>query len=190
MTDLEGNFHATMLEAVNAIHFIEPMHLPKGKQYHIYMSYASSDSDFALRLENLLLEKGFKCYMYDRDFTPGKRIADNIRDCMTQSVQVVALLSKHNIDSYWMQLELSVVLELYFKRNGYKPIILKIDKCDTQDYMKMSTILQADGPLETWIGLLLEALNDQTGKLAVTGNNRKCVLSLMTINTKMLNDYQ
>ncbi|XP_071145292.1 uncharacterized protein [Mytilus edulis] len=105
MTDLEGNFHTTMLEAVNAIHFIEPMHLPKGKQYHIYMSYASSDSDFARQLENLLLEKGFKCCMNDRDFTPGKHMTETIRDCMRQSVQVVVLLSKNYINSYYLQLE-------------------------------------------------------------------------------------
>ncbi|CAG2206458.1 unnamed protein product [Mytilus edulis] len=162
MTDLEGNFHTTMLEAVNAIHFIEPMYLPKGKQYHIYMSYASSDSDFARQLENLLLEKGFKCCMCDRDFTPGKLMTEAIRDCMKQSVQVVVLLSKNYINSFYLQLEFFVVLELFFERNGNKPIILKIDKCDTPNHMKMFTILQADGPLETWIGILLEALNDQT----------------------------
>ncbi|VDH96846.1 Hypothetical predicted protein [Mytilus galloprovincialis] len=162
MTDLEGNFHTAMLEAVNAIHFIEPMHLPKGKQYHIYMSYASSDSDFARQLENLLLEKGFKCCMNDRDFTPGKHMTETIRDCMRQSVQVVVLISKNYINSYYLQLEFVVVLELFFEGNGYKPIILKIDKCDTPNHMKMSTTLQADGPLETWIGLLLDALNDQT----------------------------
>ncbi|XP_052081768.1 uncharacterized protein LOC127719588 [Mytilus californianus] len=163
MTEVDGNFdNFDSLEETSDFHFIDPVSLPTGKDYHIFIAYTHVDSSFVLRLDKLLQNKGFKCCIHERDFIPGMLITENIVNHVKRSVKFVFMLSKTTRGNEWMQFEFDVAENLQIQDKGYKPIILKLDNCDLPDYMKRYTYLQTDGPVGKWIGLLLRAITDQT----------------------------
>ncbi|VDI60269.1 Hypothetical predicted protein [Mytilus galloprovincialis] len=160
MTEVDGNFDNV---ETSDLHLRDPISLPTGKEYHMFISYTYSDRAFAIKLEKLLDEKGFKCCIHERDFLPGCPVADNIVNHIEGSVKFVFLLSKNSVNNGWMRFEFNYAQSLQIQETGYKPIILKLDNCDCPDYLKPYTYLQADGPLNEWVGLLLREINEQTG---------------------------
>ncbi|CAC5425764.1 unnamed protein product [Mytilus coruscus] len=164
MTEVDGNFdNFDRLETTSDFHFIDPIYLPTGKDYHMFIAYTCVDSSFALRLDELLQNKGFKCCIYERDFIPGMAVVENIIKCVQRSVKFVFLLSKNSRDNTYVRVEFNIAEQIHMQENGYKPIILKLDKCDLPDYVKHYSYLQTDGPTDKWFGLLLRAINDRTG---------------------------
>ncbi|CAC5416807.1 unnamed protein product [Mytilus coruscus] len=157
------NVERLHVEPTSYFHFIDPTSLPTGKDYHFFIAYTGEDRAFVIKLEKLLRDHGFKSCIHDRDFFPGSSVAENIVNNIERSVKFVFLLSKNSVNNGWMRFEFEVAQNIQIQETGYKPIILKLDKCNIPDYMKYYTYLQTDGPIDEWIGLLLRAINDQTG---------------------------
>lgn len=168
MTEVDWSFdNVKRLDKTSDLHLRDPISLPPGKEYHIYLAYTDEDVPFLIKLDKLLRSKGFICCIHDRDFVAGSSIAENIVKYIERSVKFVFLLSKNSINNGWMQFEFDVAQIFQIEEIGYKPIILKLDNCDRPEYLKHYTYLQADGPLDEWVGLLLRAINEQTGKLTL-----------------------
>ncbi|XP_071147801.1 uncharacterized protein [Mytilus edulis] len=163
MTELDGNFDCVERLETSDLHLRDPISLPPGKEYHIYIAYTHEDLAFVVKLEKLLRCEGFTCFIHERDSIAGSSIAEIMVNHIEGSVKFVFLLSKNSINNGWTRFEFDVAQIFQSQERGYKPIILKIDNCDRPDYLKHYTYLQADGPLDEWVGLLLTALNEQTG---------------------------
>lgn len=175
MTEVKRNFdNFARLEATHGFHLKSPVSLPTEKDYHIFIAYTEEDREFALRLDNLLQDKGYKCFLFDA--SPGTWEFD-FYPFLKRSVRSVILVSKYYKDGTIIESVGSMLL-MESIRQGNNPIILKLDEYITPKQFMPIISLQADGPLEKWIGTLLAAINHytrQTGKLVVTGNNLRYI---------------
>ena len=144
---------------------IQPPILPIGKEYHIFISYKSisPDRQTAYLIDTFLRRKGYKCCLREREFLPGEAIVENIEKSIEKSIKVVFLLSENSKASGMRQYELTVTKTISIQNKGYKPIILKLDDCDVPDAMRHCTNLIVNGPIDSWIGGLAEAINNPTG---------------------------
>jgi hypothetical protein len=97
---------------------------------------------------------GYKCCLYEREFLPGATIVENIINYIERSIRFVFLLSDNSKESEWCQYELTVAKTISIRNKGYKPIILRLDKCDVPDAMRHYTYLDVNGPIGSWMVLL------------------------------------
>lgn len=139
---------------------IQPPILPIDKEYHIFISYKtiSPDRQTAYRIDTFLRRKGYKCCLHEREFLPGATIVENIVKSIERSIKVIFLLSENSKESEWCQYELNVTETIHIQNKGYKPIILRLDKCDVPDAMRPYTYLDVNGPIDSWIGRLAKQL--------------------------------
>ncbi|XP_052069202.1 toll-like receptor 2 [Mytilus californianus] len=72
-------------------------------------------------------EKKFKLALHDRDFIPGKFIADNIIDIIKVSRKIVFVVSKSFLDSEWCQYELDMARMHMFQQNREMLIVILLD---------------------------------------------------------------
>ena len=91
--------------------------------YDIFIAHSSHKTDIARKLmEDLESRFNIKCCFADRDFAPGKEIAENISDCMADSNKVVLLICEEFIKSAWCWFEQQ---EAFRKRNCIIPVLLE-----------------------------------------------------------------
>lgn len=91
--------------------------LPTGKKYHIFIAHSALDGDQALQICKELESRFLlKCMYFDRDFTPAKRIDENIQHEMEKSVKVLLILSPDFLDSHWCDMEARLAVQMSFDR--------------------------------------------------------------------------
>lgn len=103
--------------------------LPPGKEYHLFMSYSSEDSDDANTLRQHLEERfHLKCLYYERDFQIGKNIDESITEGLRKSVKTLLLLSPFYIQSHWCVTEAREACKLSFadmENHNVIPVLLR-----------------------------------------------------------------
>nr|XP_034331745.1 uncharacterized protein LOC105348508 isoform X1 [Crassostrea gigas] len=103
--------------------------LPPGKEYHLFMSYSSEDSDDANTLRQHLEERfHLKCLYYERDFQIGKNIDESITEGLRKSVKALLLLSPFYIQSHWCVTEAREACKLSFddmENHNVIPVLLR-----------------------------------------------------------------
>ncbi|CAC5414069.1 TLR2 [Mytilus coruscus] len=72
-------------------------------------------------------EKNFKLALHDRDFIPGKFIADNIIDIIKVSRKIVFVVSRSFLDSEWCKYELDMARMHMFQQNRDMLIVILLD---------------------------------------------------------------
>ena len=87
-----------------------------GKKYHMFVSHAKEDAEekaneICKELENRF---GFQCMQFERDFVPGKSLAENIAAEMAKSVKVLILLSPAFLKSRWCMSEADEAVRLSY----------------------------------------------------------------------------
>lgn len=90
-----------------------------------FISYSSKDEGEAIEIRNLLLEKGFDCWMAPDSIPPGSDYAKEIPNGIEESGAFLLLLSLNAQSSVWVPKELCYALE---KRKIVVP--LKMDNCE------------------------------------------------------------
>lgn len=70
-------------------------------QHDVYIAHAREDLQVATRLLRVMEERGFSCYMCERDFPVGDCISDVITDAVRASRHVVAVVSKSFLSEDW-----------------------------------------------------------------------------------------
>ena len=90
-------------------------------QYDAFVSYANEDGDFVknIMVRNLEDEHGLRLCVHERDFTPGRPIAENIIQAIMNSRRTLVLLSKNFLKSKWCRYEFDMArIEGIYSREG------------------------------------------------------------------------
>ncbi len=90
-----------------------------------FISYSSKDEENAIEIRNLLVEKGFDCWMAPDSIPPGSDYAKEIPNGIEESGAFLLLLSINSQSSVWVPKELCYALE---KRKIVIPF--KMDNCE------------------------------------------------------------
>lgn len=78
---------------------------------HIFVSYAHEDEQLAARTADALARVQLPFFIDSQALSPGDSLWQKIGDGLDQAAGVVALLSKHSINSTWVRRELTAVAE-------------------------------------------------------------------------------
>lgn len=97
---------------------------------NVFISHSSCDKSFVRKLAAALLSKGFPVWLDSWKLEFGDSIFDEIYKGIEESGVVLLVISKHAIESGWVNSELNAALtkERQLKRNFLIPI--KIDDCN------------------------------------------------------------
>ena len=90
-------------------------------QYDAFVSYANEDQDFVKNEMIRKLEDGYSLSIciHERDFTPGRYIAENIIQAVKKSRRTIILLSKNFLKSKWCRHEFNMArMEGIYSRGG------------------------------------------------------------------------
>ena len=106
-------WHIRLMLAFRGRHDVLRRRLEEGQfQYDVYVSSAEEDLTWveAHLMPKLEEEMGLRLCVNERDFHPGKRILDNIVDCVGASKKYMLVFSKNFSQSPWCQFELDMCL--------------------------------------------------------------------------------
>lgn len=93
----------------SAYAFVPPS-LRESEQYHVFISYSSTDNKWTHSLINQLEARGLHLCYHERDFTPGRTVLENMSECINESQKVLQVLSTEFMRSRWCLLEANMSL--------------------------------------------------------------------------------
>lgn len=144
--------------------------LPPGKEYHLFMSYSSEDSDDANTLRQHLEERfHLKCLYYERDFQIGKNIDESITEGLRKSVKALLLLSPFYIQSHWCVTEAREACKLSFadmENHNVIPVLLRQLHKELPPFLNSYVYIDAQREMDV-AGKINKAFN-QPGKNLTT----------------------
>lgn len=144
--------------------------LPPGKEYHLFMSYSSEDSDDANTLRQHLEERfHLKCLYYERDFQIGMNIDESITEGLRKSVKALLLLSPFYIQSHWCVTEAREACKLSFddmENHNVIPVLLRHLPKELPPFLNSYVYIDAQREMDV-AGKINKAFN-QPGKNLTT----------------------
>ncbi|XP_069107384.1 toll-like receptor 1 [Argopecten irradians] len=116
--------------------------LEEGKQYHIFLSYSSSDRHYVLSLKKHLEDLGLKCMMSDNDFTPGWPIMQNIESFMKICQKILFVVSTNFLEKTYCDMEVNMAhaYAADHHMNDYMIVLLRND-CELPLKLKYKTYI-------------------------------------------------
>ncbi|XP_062591751.1 toll-like receptor 4 [Saccostrea cucullata] len=94
-------------------------------EYDAFISYAEQDRGFVYKQMKKMEENGLRFCIHDRDFIPGKDIAENITNTIHNSRRIVCVMTSHFLKSYWCMFELNMArMESIYSRGGENMLLL------------------------------------------------------------------
>ena len=102
-----------------------------GAQASCFISYSSSDEEFARRLQRDLVNEGARCWFAPERMQVGDNILARIRESIREHAKLVVILSAAALRSGWVQTEVGTALAEEQAKGGH--IVLPIRLDDTVD---------------------------------------------------------
>jgi hypothetical protein len=84
--------------------------------YSCFISYSSSDQDFAVKLHADLQKKGVRCWFAQEDMKTGDKIRETIDQEIFRSDKLLLVLSDNSINSEWVEKEVETAFDEERKR--------------------------------------------------------------------------
>jgi hypothetical protein len=76
--------------------------------YHsCFISYSTSDDEFAKRLYTDLQDRGVRCWFAPHDLQGGKRVHEQIGDAISRNDRLLLILSENSMSSEWVKTEIA-----------------------------------------------------------------------------------
>lgn len=92
-----------------------------------FISYSTSDSDFASTLDNILRERHVRTWFAPKDMKIGDRVRQVIDGAIRMRQKLIVILSVHSVKSAWVESEVETALEEERRRNAPVLFPVRID---------------------------------------------------------------
>jgi hypothetical protein len=99
----------------------------KKEDLSCFISYSSKDQTFAEQLHNDLQDAGVRCWFAPEDMRIGDRIRPTIDQAVRSYDKLLLVLSKHSIDSDWVEREVETASEEERKRKKTMLFPIRLD---------------------------------------------------------------
>lgn len=96
-------------------------------EYHVFVSYRSSDRPFAMSLVTRLEGAGLKVFIDQKELEAGQYLGSQLEVAMKRSKSAVVLVSRGWLDSSWCQQEAQVLLNRAVKDKSFTLVPLRLD---------------------------------------------------------------
>lgn len=91
-----------------------PLHAPPSlrgsERHHVFVSYSSTDDQWAHSIISQLEFHGLRVCYHERDFLAGRTVLENMSECIQGSQKVLLILSQEFVRSRWCLLEANMSL--------------------------------------------------------------------------------
>ena len=131
-------------------------------EYHVFVSYRSSDRPWALSLVARLEGAGLRVFIDQKELEPGQYLAAQLGEAMKRSRAAVVLVSRGWLDSPWCQQEANVLVQRAVEDAAFTLVPLRLDKSEMPVLLKsrlwidFSDERRAEGPdLDRLVNALL-----------------------------------
>ncbi len=120
--------------------------------YSCFISYSTTDKDFADRLHADLQNKGVRCWFAPHDMPIGSKILDEIDAAIRLRDKVLLILSEHSIKSDWVEDEVTKAFEEEHKRGQTMLFPIRLDNAvmDTSEAWAAKLRARHIGDFRRW----------------------------------------
>jgi hypothetical protein len=98
-------------------------------EYHVFISYRSTDRKWADQLVTRLAGVGFKVFIDHRELVAGDQLANRLQTALDRSRAAVVLMSKGWLESKWCQEEANALLHSAVEQASFRVVPVRIDDC-------------------------------------------------------------
>ena len=98
-------------------------------EYHVFISYRSTDRKWADQLVTRLEGIGFKVFIDHRELIAGDQLANRLQTALDRSRSAVVLMSKGWLESKWCQEEGNALLHNAVEHSSFRVVPVRIDNC-------------------------------------------------------------
>ncbi|XP_060557211.1 uncharacterized protein LOC132717690 isoform X4 [Ruditapes philippinarum] len=102
--------------------------LPHDKKYHLFVCYERNSLCIVEEIVDNLEKEGVVCCYYERDFTPGRSITDNMYEAIGKSMNMLIVLSEEFENSLYCKDEIDKAFNLRVRGN-YNLIPIRTEPC-------------------------------------------------------------
>jgi tetratricopeptide (TPR) repeat protein len=96
-------------------------------EYHVFISYRSTDRKWADQLVTRLEGVGFKVFIDHRELIPGTQLANALQSALSKSKSAVMVMSSGWLNSPWCQEEANVLLKRTIEDPSFHVVPVRID---------------------------------------------------------------
>jgi hypothetical protein len=111
----------------NVIDYLPSLFSQSIEYYSCFISYSSSDDDFAKRIHADLQNNGVRCWFAPRDLPFGGQMLDEIDAAIRLRDKVLLILSEHSIGSGWVEDEVKTAYEEERRRGQTMLLPIRLD---------------------------------------------------------------
>jgi hypothetical protein len=111
-------------------------------EFHVFISYRSTDRPFAMRLYERMDALGLRVFLDQNELLPGDRLAGTLHEALARSRAAVVLMSKEYLESNWCQAECERLVHLSVEKPEFRLVPLRLD--NTPMPGALSTLLSVD----------------------------------------------
>ncbi|MFZ4701216.1 MAG: TIR domain-containing protein, partial [Candidatus Methylumidiphilus sp.] len=134
------------------------------KEYHVFVSYRSTDRPWAMSLVARMEGAGLKVFIDQKELEPGRYLAEQLEDAMRRSRAAVVLVSRGWLDSPWCNQEQQVLTQRAVEDKAFILVPLRLDKSEmpmllgTRVWFDFSRETYVDGPIGHDLERLIDTL--------------------------------
>jgi hypothetical protein len=96
-------------------------------EYHVFVSYRSTDREWAMSLVARLEDAGLRVFIDQRELVAGEHLAGQLQSALSRSRAAVVLVSRGWLESGWCQEEANVLIKRGAEDKQFKLIPLRLD---------------------------------------------------------------
>jgi len=132
------------------------------RSYHVFVSYRSTDRDWALSLVARLEGAGLSVFIDQRELVVGQSLARQLQSALQRSRAAVLLVSRGWLESPWCQQEADVLVKRSVEDPSFQLLPLRLDDSpmpallDSRVWLDFNGRLRAEGePVERLLNALI-----------------------------------
>ncbi|XP_045214325.2 stimulator of interferon genes protein-like [Mercenaria mercenaria] len=132
--------------------------MPHDKTYHIFVCYEKNSVDIVRIIVDNLENKGIMCCYYDRDFTPGRSIIENMYEAIEKSLYMLIVLSEDFENSHFCKDELDKASHLRAK-GEYNMIPIRIEPCSVPECLRYLVYIDVEDSIDRAHVKIIDAMS-------------------------------
>jgi tetratricopeptide (TPR) repeat protein len=105
-------------------------------EYHVFISYRSTDHNWALALLGRLEAVGFRAFLDQREIIPGDLFANKLQSALDRSRSAVVLISRGWLQSAWCQEEANALLARANNEPDFRVIPVLLEEISVPAFWK------------------------------------------------------
>jgi tetratricopeptide (TPR) repeat protein len=109
--------------------------IPAG-DFHVYVSYRSTDRLWALSLVPRLEGAGYKVFFDQREVVPGDVLAGQLKEALARSHSAIVLLSRGWLESSWCRAEEDMLVSRAIEEPAFRLVPARLDDVDMPAFLR------------------------------------------------------